>query len=154
MSFVSAPNRLRGSPTLTHALFFSRESFDSSSKWFLHPLGRKQGDSQIGHGSTLKSGLARAKFLVAINLSTVRPSGFTKNTGWDDLQLRLEPCGSYTRNYGQVISGQLPGAGSSIRLAAPAGTICTATVTALTLPSLRIRCTSPQPMSVKLCPAV
>jgi hypothetical protein len=42
----------------------------------------------VAHGSTLKSGLARANFLVAINLSTVRPSGFTKNTGWDDLQLR------------------------------------------------------------------
>ena len=57
-------------------------------------------------------------------------------------------------NYGQVITGQFPGAGSSIRLGAPAGTIWTTTVTALTLPSLRIRCTSPQPMSVKLWPAV
>jgi hypothetical protein len=41
------PIALARSPTLTHTLFFGHEFFDTSFKWFLHPLGRKQGDSQI-----------------------------------------------------------------------------------------------------------
>jgi hypothetical protein len=59
-----------------------------------------------------------------------------------------------TGNYGQVITVQLAGWSASILLSAPAGTIWTAKSTASTLPSLRTRCTSPQPMSVKLSPAV
>jgi len=55
-------------------------------------------------------------------------------------------------DYGQVITGQLAGWSSSILLSALAGTIWTATSTASALPSLRTRCTSPQPMSVKLSP--
>ena len=43
---------------------------------------------------------------------------------------------------------------TSILLGASFGTIWTATSCATTLPSLRTRCTSPQPMSVKLWPAV
>ena len=75
-------------------------------------------------------------------------AGTIYNCGQSGLVLRIG-------NYGQEISGQLLGAGvTSIRLGAPAGTIWTATSTAWTLPSLRTRCTSPQPMSVKLWPVV
>jgi hypothetical protein len=54
---------------------------------------------------------------------------------------------------GQRIGGQLAGAGLSFLRGWPAGTIWTTTLTAQTVPSLRIRCTSPQPMSVKVSPA-
>ena len=57
-----------------------------------------------------------------------------------------------TGNYGQVITGQLAGWSASILLGAPAGTIWTATSIAGSVPSLRTRCTSPQPISVKLSP--
>jgi hypothetical protein len=55
---------------------------------------------------------------------------------------------------GQVSAGQLPGAGSSILRGWPAGTIWTATTLASAAVSLTTLCTSPQPMSVKLSPAV
>jgi hypothetical protein len=71
-------------------------------------------------------------------------------------------CGKTIGNYwgqgvgegtAQVGITQFAGCGASILRGWPAGMIWTTMFTAHVVPSLRIRCTSPQPTSVKLSPA-
>jgi hypothetical protein len=86
--------------------------------------------------------------IVIANFSTVRPSGFTKNIRWDDLQLHSERSRS---QYGQV-SWKQPGSGSPTALGAPGGVSWSTRFTSATFPSFRTMCTSPA-SSKKVPPA-
>src|SRR5215211_2510102 len=74
--------RLRASPTFTHALFFGRESFDSSTQWFFASTGTIY-DCAVTECSSSESGARRrlcAAGVILIKPENImlRPDGYVK----------------------------------------------------------------------------